>query len=85
MIDYSRWLDEGETVKSVEVSVTPETSPAFEIHTLAVSPEGDKLAYYARGGVDGEEYTATFTVTTSLRQAWPHDVRFAVREPPQYA
>jgi len=84
VVDYSRFLSKGEVVKSVSVSVTPTTDPEFEIHTLVISPEGDKVAYYARGGVEGEEYTATFTVTTSLRQVWPHDIRFAVREPPQY-
>lgn len=85
LINYSKFLDAGEKLKSVSVSVAPVTSPAFEIHTLVISPDGNKLAYYARGGVEGEEYIATFNVQTTLRQIFPHDIRFAVREPPQYA
>lgn len=80
LIDYSRWLNESETITTVTASVAPATSPPLVITDLVVGPDGDKVAFYASGGVDREEYEVTFTVTTTLRQVWPHVVRFAIRE-----
>lgn len=84
LIDYSKWLSDGEVVTDVEVEVSPTTDPVFVIDRIVIGPDGDKIAYYASGGVDKEEYTATFTVTTSTDQSWPHDIRFGIREPAKY-
>lgn len=80
LINYASWLEEGETIRTVTVAVDNTTTPAFQITSVVIGPDGDRIAYYASGGVDGEEYTATFTVTTSAGQTREDEVMFHVKE-----
>jgi len=80
LIDYTRWMEEGEFITNVAVSVDLSTDPAFVIDRIVIDPEGQKIAYFASGGVDGEDYTATFTVTTSVTQVREDEVAFGIRE-----
>lgn len=80
LIVYSKWLEEGEVITSAEAVVDNETDPEFVIDQIIIDPDGKKVAYYASGGVDGEEYTATFTVVTSVGQTRSDDIQFEVRE-----
>lgn len=81
LFDYSRWLEEGETLLSVTAAVSPTTSPALSVTNIVIDPdEGRKAAYYTSGGVDGEEYTVTFTATTSIAQTREDEVLVAIRE-----
>lgn len=84
LLDYSKWLADGETVTAIAVTVTPATDTLFAVGTFVIGPDGQKVAYYASGGEDGEEYFADFKVTTTVRDSWTHTVRFAVREPTKY-
>jgi hypothetical protein len=77
---YDRWLEEGERITNVEVSVLPVTSPPFVINNIVIGPDSDRFAYYASGGVGGEDYTATVTITTSIAQVREDELLFGVKE-----
>lgn len=74
------WLQAGETITDVSVSIDNTTSPVFVIDRITLGPDGDRFAYYASGGVEGEEYVATFTITTSAGQVREDEIQFAVVE-----
>lgn len=80
LIKYDRWLEEGERITNVVATVEPATTPAFQINTIVIGPDADRFAYYATGGVDGEDYTVTFAITTSIAQTREDEVLFGVRE-----
>lgn len=80
LLDYSRWLEEGEVITEVAVSISPTTTPPFVIDSIVIGPDGDRFAYYAHGGEDGEDYVATFSITTSVAQVKEDEVLFGVRE-----
>lgn len=77
---YDAWLEPGELITEVAVSISPVTTPPFVIDNIVIGPDADRFAYYAHGGVDGEDYVATFTVTTSVAQVREDEILFGVRE-----
>jgi hypothetical protein len=80
LINCAPWLSEGERVVLVSAAVDNATAPPFVIDRMVIDPEGQKFSYHASGGVLGEEYIATFTVTTSVGQVREDEVRFQVVE-----
>lgn len=80
LVNCAKWLDEGETITSVSVEIDNTTSPAFVVDQIVLGPDSDKFAYYASGGVDGEEYEATFTINTSADQTRVFELLFSVKE-----
>jgi hypothetical protein len=80
LVKYDRWLEEGERIVGVVATVLPVTSPPFVVDTIVIGPDSDRFAYYAHGGVDGEDYTATVTITTSVGQVREDELLFGVKE-----
>jgi hypothetical protein len=80
LVSYSQWLEEGERITDVTITVAPVTDPPFVCDTIVIGPDADKFAYYASGGVDGEDYTATITITTSVAQVREDELLFGVKE-----
>jgi hypothetical protein len=80
LVKYNQWLEEGERITDVSVSISPTTDPAFVINNIVIGPDSDRFAYYASGGVDGEDYTATVTITTSAGQTREDELLFGVKE-----
>jgi len=80
LVNAAKCLDTGETITSVTVSIDNTTSTPFVVDQIIIASDGDKFAYYASGGVDGEEYTATFTITTSADQVLEVEIGFNVKE-----
>lgn len=81
-IDYSNWLDTGETVASVVFSIDKVTVPPLVVDGVANTPDGVGVQYYVSGGVDGTNYVVTATLTTSTGpQTKLDDIFFSVREP----
>lgn len=80
LINYAPWLEEGETITSVSVDVDNSTTPPLVVDTLLIDPDGDRIAYNTSGGVDGEEYTLTFTITTSAGQTREDEILVNVKE-----
>ena len=82
-IDYTDWLDIGESVVSVVFTIVQVTVPPLVIDTIAVLPTGLGVQYYASGGIDGQTYTVYANLTTSSAPAQTKldDILFTVREP----
>lgn len=83
-VDYSRWLESGETVSSVDVEVTasgfvdPAVTP-LEVNDYQPNVAGDGITYRVEGGDDGETYEIVFTVGTSTGEVKQDLVVFKVR------
>lgn len=69
VVDYTHWLEPGETILSVVVkSITPATDNPLLCPMVIVDPAANrKFAYYLTGGESGISYTVTFTVTTQTQ------------------
>lgn len=80
LVKYDKWLEEGERITDVSVAIEPTTTPPFVIDQIVIGPDSDRFAYYASGGVDGEDYTATITITTSVGQTREDELLFGVKE-----
>ena len=77
---YGDWLEEGERITDVTAAVEPTTVPPLVISDIVLGPDSDRFAYYAGGGVDGEDYTVTFTITTSVNQTREDEILIGVKE-----
>lgn len=75
-IDIAAWLAEGETitVRTVEAS-----DPALQIDRIS-TPAG-LVRWRVRGGVAGQDYLVTVTITTNLERKEPVFIRYRVRQP----
>lgn len=77
-IEYSDWLDTGETISSVTFGVTPTTQPPFGVQTHMIE-NGTRVNFFVAGGVADENYTLVVTIQTSGGQVKQDTVLFAVR------
>ena len=80
-IDYSEWLDTGETLSDVVFTIPVNTTPPLVVDDIAITPDGLGVQYYVSGGADGEQYEVLATATTSGAQIKVDDLLFTVREP----
>jgi hypothetical protein len=80
LIDYDAWLEDDEEIDTVVAVVTPVTDPPFLVTNILIDDEAKKFAYYAGGGVTGNEYEVEFTMTTNIDQTRQDEVEFEVEE-----
>lgn len=81
-IDYSEWLDTGETLVGVVFTVLSNTvSTPLVVDGVAVEPDYTGVQYYVSGGVDNTQYEVRATATTSGVQTKIDDLLFMIREP----
>lgn len=81
-LDYSNWLDTGESVISVTFVPSPVTTPPLVIDGVQNTANGTGVQYYVSGGLDGTDYIVQATLTTSIGpQTKLDDIFFSVREP----
>lgn len=81
-IDYTNWLDTGESVTGVTFAIDKVTTPPLVIDGVQVLPSGVGVQYYASGGVDGTNYVVTATLTTTIGPQIKNDeIFFSVRTP----
>jgi len=67
VVDYEDWLDSSEAITAV--TVTGDVSAdGFLIDGFIAAEGGKQVIYFASGGVAGEEYNATITITTNMSQ-----------------
>lgn len=64
-IDYSCWLDPGETIRAVEVHVHPQTTPKLDVHDIAVASGLTGVTFYVTGGQEDTLYDLKVTVLTN--------------------
>lgn len=82
-IDYSDWLDTGETVVSVVFTIEDNAdAPALVVDDNMVLPTGLGVQYYVSGGVDGRTYRILADLTTSIGpQEKLDEILVTIREP----
>ncbi len=72
-------LEEGESISSASVSVSPDNPSGVQAVGNAVI-EQDNVAQLISSGVDGSEYYVNFTVTTSGGHIYKDSIFVKVRE-----
>lgn len=80
-IDYSDWLDLGETVTGVTFSVLPADSSPVVISGNALNTPNTGIILYAGGGLAGTTYIVYVTMQTSGGQTREDTVQYTVRAP----
>lgn len=79
-IDYTDWLDTGETVSSVSFAVSPSTGTSpLEIDANSISVDGLQVVFFAALGDNGVTYTVTATIQTSGGQVKEDGIVFVVK------
>lgn len=77
-IDYSDWLDTGETCVSTVFTITPPGELEVDAHEFTV--DGDQLIFFVNAGEADADYTINVKTTTSGGQTTEDEVLFEVRE-----
>lgn len=80
-LDYTDWLDTGETVSSIVFSVTPVEVGGLEVDAYAIDGSGLTVGFYVNAGLAGSTYTVDVQMTTSSGQIKEDQVIFDVKEP----
>jgi hypothetical protein len=80
VIDYSDWLDSGETITSVVFAVTPVTANQLQVDAFTIASPATSVVFFVNDGTDDATYTLEVTTTTSGGQVKKDQVLFAVRE-----
>lgn len=82
-VDYSKWLNTGETISSVTSSVTADGFIIPAVTPLTVSAQvasgSTAVSYTAQAGDSGETYEVLITIATSAGQVRQDLVIFVVR------
>jgi hypothetical protein len=76
-IDYSDWLDTGETLSSYTLTVSP--SGGLTVDTASLTTGSTVLVFFASGGSSGSQYTLDVKANTSGGQIKEDTVLFNVR------
>jgi hypothetical protein len=80
-IDYSEWLDTGETVASYVFTVTPsDATTPFTVDASSLSASGTSIVFFVSGGNNNSQYTVDVKATTSGGQIKEDTVLFTVRD-----
>ena len=74
-MDWTSWLDEGETIASQTVVATP-----AGLTIAAVAQANGIVSWRVSGGTLGQDYIATCRVTTSIGRVDERSVRYRVGE-----
>ena len=77
-LDYTDWLDTGETVSAVVFAVDP-TGVLF-IDSYSIVGSGRQVVFYANAGATGVSYTADVRITTSTGQIKEDQIVFVVKD-----
>jgi hypothetical protein len=78
-IDYSDWLDTGETLSTVTFAVTPVETSGLTINGNSIPSPSTSVYFYANAGVAGSNYVVDVQATTSGGQIKEDTVLFSVR------
>ena len=79
-LDYTDWLDTGETVTACNFAVTPSTGATpLLIDASSIDPAGKQVVFFANYGVDDVSYTVDVLMSTSGGQTKEDQVVFLVK------
>lgn len=80
-IDYSDWLDTGETVLSTNFQVTPNVpSTGLVVDAVSISASGQEVVFFTSFGSNNVTYTVDVQIQTSGGQVKEDTVVFSVRD-----
>jgi hypothetical protein len=80
-LDYTDWLDTGETIIAVTFTVTPTTGASpLEVDAYQISVDGKEISFFVDDGDDSVDYEISVVVTTSGGQIKEDEIGFVVRE-----
>jgi len=77
-VDYSQWLEAGETITSKVFAVAP--AGALQVDASAISTDGKSIVLFVYGGNSGVNYTVDVKATTSLGQTKEDVILFSVKD-----
>jgi hypothetical protein len=80
-IDYTDWLDTGETVQSIVFTVTPTTAATLQVDAYSIAVNGLSVVFFANYGNLGTVYTVEALMTTSGGQIKEDEILFTIRDP----
>lgn len=80
VVDYTDWLDTGETLTLASLAVSPATTPPLVVDASAIGTDNKTVVYFVNGGLDGRTYTITLTATTSVGQVKEDEITFSIRD-----
>ena len=80
IVDYSKWLDEGETIASVYITVVPDTTSDFNVPFNQIDNTQTRVSFFVDGGNDGETYSVVIKMTTSAGQVKIDHITFIVSD-----
>lgn len=80
-LDYTDWLDTGETVITSAFTVTPSTGATpLIIDASSIDPGGKQVVFFANYGDNGVTYVVDVLITTSGGQTKEDQVNFLVKD-----
>ncbi len=86
-IDYSEWLDTGQTITAVNTAVTLKNpaagdvgEPTLAVGTTQIIGTGTIFEYYLSLGTDRKRYKITFLADTSDVQKVESEIEFKVND-----
>lgn len=78
-IDYSDWLDTGETITAVTSEVDNVTTPPMAVTDTEFTDT--TVTFFVGGGTDGEKYDVIIRADTSTGQVVDEWIMIAVKDP----
>lgn len=79
-IDYSEWLDTGETLSTVVYTIPVATTPPLVVDATSIGSANTVAVFFINGGLNGRQYTVEVVATTSGGQIKEDTVLFTVRD-----
>lgn len=78
-INYSDWLDTGETISTVTFTPSPTETSGLIVDAYTIATPATSVVFFANYGVAGHQYTLDVQITTSGGQTKEDTVLFSVR------
>ena len=79
-IDYSEWLDTGETLSTVVYTIPVVTTPPLVVDASSIGSGNTVAVFFINGGLNGRQYTVEVVATTSGGQIKEDTILFTVRD-----
>lgn len=77
----SNWLEDGETISTVEVTISPDNEGELEIHTAATRADTNtSVVVWFSGGVANDTYIATCKIVTTGGRTDTRKLEIQVKE-----
>lgn len=79
VVNYTDWLDTGETLTDVTFSVSPTTTSPLLVDASALSTDNRSVSLFVSGGLHAQNYEVTMVATTSGGQIKEDELFFSIR------